>query len=109
MQFLCSYWKGWKTKNDDIEEHTCGFKPWFEEKIIGCGLTIGGHTGELVKEQYADDHHVFDNEYHILNACHGLDSIWHGTTYGGKLWKAKSVSDPELKKLVALLAALYDE
>ena len=93
----------------ETEDRVCGFKPWFEEMIIGCGLTIGDCSGQPI---YAGLPHmddvVYDNDYHILNEYHGHCPIWSGTAYGGKLWKAKSVSDPELKKIAALFIAIRD-
>ena len=95
----------------DIEQRTCGFKPWFDAKVIACGLTIGGHTGERRSHESGPKYNiVYDNDYHIVyHLRHGERPTWSEITYGGKLWKAKSVSDPEIKKLVALFKSIYDD
>ena len=95
----------------DIEQRTCGFKPWFDAKVIACGLTIGGHTGELNAAGHVSctSGPVYDYDYHILSWDYENRLTWTGTTYGAKLWKAKSVSDPEIKKLVALFKSIYDD
>jgi hypothetical protein len=95
----------------DVQQRVCGFKPWFVEKVISCGLTIGGHGGELNRAGHMSCTHgpVYTYDYHILSFDYDNSRSWSSTTYGTKLWKAKSVSDPELQKLVALFKAIYDD
>jgi len=96
---------------EDVQQRVCGFKPWFVKKVIDCGLTIGAHTGELNRAAHMSctSGPVYTCDYHILSFDYDNSRSWSSTTYGTKLWKAKSVSDPELQKLVALFEAIYDE
>ena len=60
----------------------CTFKPWFEERVAACGMSVG--------EDGADTH------------------FWHGESwqYGGKLKDVRRSDNPELCKLQALFAVL---
>jgi len=94
---------------EDIQERICGFKPAFESFAAVHGLTFGKASHPI--DECLDECHthisgdnclfVYDIDAHIIQIDNG--SRW---TYGTKLWKAKSVSDPELKKLVVLFKAI---
>ena len=94
----------------------CTFKPWFENHL----MTLEMQTARVEHDENSkphicingnlDDnpmHSVIDHDSHI---CHfsGRDD-WFWFTYGAKLWKAKSVNDPELQKLKSLFTILYRE
>ena len=61
----------------------CTFKPWFEERVAQCGMSVG-------REGEADGH------------------FWHGETwqYGRKLSDVRRSDSPELCKLHALFEVL---
>jgi hypothetical protein len=97
-------------ENDDPEidsERDCAYIPWFEEKIAECGLTFGPmakcsayhpHMPNKWKEMH-------DVDYHLVK----VSSDWCSFHYGKKLNNAKTVDDPELKKLENLFQKLYAE
>lgn len=89
----------------------CSFKPWFEKLLAACKLThvtgvsigmepVGTHMscdcGNLVFDADAHFHHI-------------TEADWWMWMYGAKLWKARSVNDPELGKLMMLFKALEAE
>ena len=88
---------------------TCIFDDWFHSLIVSCGMTVG----ELQDNQSSVDFHmshaynldgqrVYDVDAHFYQR-HEIFSFWK---YGSKLWKAKSVNDPELQKLKRLFERL---
>ena len=83
-------------------EVPCTFTPWFEEKLLACGLTFAPYG---VSGQQHDAGLVYNVDHHLLYINIEF-SVWVAPTYGTKLWKATSVSDPELQKLVALFRML---
>jgi hypothetical protein len=85
----------------------CTFKPWFEQKITECGMTIGHGTDGVTDGSLVDDHNpLYDVDCHFNSLARQDWGCW---SYGSKLWKAKSVDDPELKKLTTLFKALDPE
>ena len=90
---------------EDIQQRVCGFKPAFEGLATVHGLMLGNasHSADKRLPHVSNDKYggVFDIDAHIIQEHYGL-----GWNYGAKLWKARSVSDPELKKLVALFEAM---
>jgi len=90
---------------EDIQQRVCGFKPAFEDFAAVHGLLSGNasHSADNRLPHMSNGTYggVYDIDAHIIQESHGL-----GWSYGAKLWKAKSASDPELKKLVALFEAM---
>ena len=86
----------------------CTFKPWFEAHIASCGMEIGvgvGRDQEPVEVSFSEQvHYDIDAHFHSM----GRDD-WVQWTYGARLWKAASVSDPEIVKLIRLFDALKAE
>lgn len=80
----------------------CQFKPWFEEKIRGSGMSVR----ELPVSVWVDDgHEVPDEGHHFIN----LGRVdWNAWVYGLRLCKAASADDPELAKLRRLFLALVE-
>jgi hypothetical protein len=103
-----------RASDDDILEEgnnsgtfNCTFKPDFEQKITECGMTFGSNFNNRLDGSIVDDQNlVFDVDCHFANVAR---ADWNCWTYGLKLYNAKSVEDPELKKLVALFNTLYAE
>jgi hypothetical protein len=92
----------------DVEHNvlpwTCTFKPWFEEKIRECGMTIGHGLDGFVDGSIVDDHNpLYDVDCHFNNLAR---EDWVCWSYGSKIWKVKSASDAELQKLVDLFKVL---
>lgn len=90
---------------------TCTFKPWFENLAAECGLTcvtgvdkemepVGTHVSCMLGNW------VYDVDFHFH---HLARDDWVSWQYGAKLWKAKSVNDPEVLKLKRLFEALEVE
>ena len=83
------------------------FKAWFEETLdeLGMDVAVGLPDKEMwVHVQEVDpDHALLDDGAHFTNL--GADD-WVAWTYGSRLWKAASVSDPELVKLQRLFLTL---
>jgi hypothetical protein len=77
--------------------YECRFNPWFEERLAECGIetSVGVTT---------DQHKCTFIEACNTHIVHAQD--WSSFTYGSKLWNAKSVGDPELKKLAKLFKVL---
>ena len=48
---------------------------------------------------------VFDVDCHFVKLCENGGG-WFMFTYGAKLWSAKTINDPELKKLEKLFELL---
>lgn len=91
---------------------SCTFDDWFQSHIIACGMTVG----ELHNKQpsvdfhmshayYLEDQRVYDVDAHFYQQ-RAIFTFWK---YGSKLWKAKSVNDPELRKLKLLFERLTAE
>jgi hypothetical protein len=75
-----------------VENKECTFKDWFEQMLTDHEMSIGCGT---YKAPFID--------HHFSNLSGGL---WLNWTYGSRLWKARSVSDPELAKLKSLFKTL---
>ena len=90
------------------DNQSCTFIPWFEEKIKLCDLTTKYYTDlSLESTDYrihvsdTSGNPVFIADCHFVKYCTtGID--WGSFSYGSKLWKAKTVNDPELRKLEKL-------
>ena len=108
----CDCWKckmsGRTGKHTLINKHkTCEFIPWFEALMTECGLTYEGSPAPHNHVHHPSDPkgRVCDIDSHFVEAA--LNSgFMCKISYGGKLWKAKSVNDPELKKLERLFKIL---
>ena len=111
----CNCWKCSLSgrKDDDVEVDelkTCEFIPWFEEKITACDLTIG-----YVQMGSTSKYHMSNNLNPVWDVdCHFVKIVmmggdWSAFTYGSKLWDAKTVNDPELRKLEKLFKLLDQE
>jgi hypothetical protein len=87
---------------------TCTFIPWLECKIAECGLTFGYVTASSEWEYHmaGGNDCVSDADSHFV-ICNLQGSKWSMFTYGLRLWKAKTVNDPELKKLAILVEILH--
>jgi len=71
----------------------CQFKPWFEARIAGAGMSVRA----VGLNEAPDDMRHFSN----------LGSAdWNEWVYGPRLWQASCVADPELAKLQGLFRAL---
>jgi hypothetical protein len=85
----------------------CAFKAWFEQTLqeLGMDVAVGLPAEETwVHVQEVDpDSALLDDGAHFTNL--GADD-WVAWTYGSRLWKAVSVSDPELAKLEGLFRTL---
>ena len=66
---------------------------WMEPMLKTCGLEVEAVSTRASRQSDLDTHLVCSSPY-----------LFHA--YGAKLWKAKSVEDPELLKLKALFDAL---
>ena len=85
----------------------CTFKTWFEQKIMECGMTIGCGIDGMRDGAIVDDPNpVYDVDCHF-NSLARQD--WFCWSYGSRLWRAKSASNPELAKLVALFKVLEND
>ena len=92
----------------------CKFDGWFQEHVIGCGMTVGvprsecGSAGlpasafHMSHAYFLEDQKVYDVDAHFYQQ-EAICLFWK---YGSKLWKATSVDDPELGKLHALFERL---
>lgn len=116
----CNCWKCAVTgrmDNDTVidEPKKCDFIPWFEEKITTCGLIAGSILRDSKEQTHMSNslNHVWDVDCHFVKIPM-MGGDWSAITYGSKFWKAKTVNDPELKKLEKLFEligpdALSDE
>jgi hypothetical protein len=88
----------------------CQFIPWFESHMTACGLTYEGDPGPHEHEHHACEKKgaVCDIDSHFVETTM-RGGFLHKFTYGSKLWKAKSVDNPELKKLEMLFRILNSE
>ena len=108
----CNCWNCAVTgrKDDDAlvdGNKKCEFIPWFGAKVAACDMI----SGYILRTSTFSDHvsnplnGVWDTDCHIIKIpCIGED--FGAITYGSKLWKAKTVNDPELKKLEKLFELL---
>ncbi len=87
-----------------VESHylqNCRLKTWFEIKLREFGITFSSPTRDEVLKYYQDTKFVadLDQDVHLLNTQNGS---WFVIKFGNKIKNAKSVDDPELKKLEKL-------
>ena len=82
---------------------TCQFIPWFEAKIKQCDLIHEGMPPQHMHVTHVSDSSgcVCDVDSHFVESD-VMGVFMYKFTYGSKLWKAKSVDNPELKKLKKL-------
>jgi hypothetical protein len=73
---------------------------WVGPMIEACGMDV-----ELIDQEPDQRAMVPPIDINVHFACRERYYVSH---YGARLWKAKSVNDPELRKLVALFDALND-
>ena len=89
---------------------TCKFIPWLGAKINECGLIY-----EDMPPQHSHTTHMSDSSGCVCDVdSHFVDSAAMGVymykfTYGSKFWKAKTVDNPELKKLKKLFQLINVE
>ena len=88
----------------------CIFKPYFDRMVEECGLVVSNAMAEsalgIAHECNETGSRVYDEDCHLIPINR---SDWLLFTYGARLWKAKSVDDPELQKLRKLLELLEEE
>ena len=85
----------------------CQFKPWFEGKIRGSGMSVREVPVSVWVDSGVvnDGHGVSDEGHHFIN----LGRVdWNAWVYGPRLCKAASAADPELAKLRRLFLALVE-
>jgi hypothetical protein len=102
----------------DYNFGACLFKPWFEAKLVECGIetTEDQHpptAPESFEDMDKDDgmlvhecdssNFVRNKDAHLVTL---LENDWRFFTYGSRLFRAKSVNNPELKKLARLFEIL---
>jgi hypothetical protein len=82
---------------------SCKFIPWFETKLAECELTYEGAPARHSHVFHMSDKAaaVCDVDSHFVETVM-IGGFLHRFTYGSKIWKATSVSNPELKKLEKL-------
>ncbi len=106
----CSLARRRDDEEDDDASSACRFVPYFNGLLAECGL-----TSQTVPVLFPDGverpcggggHMVLDVDTHLVGIG---SSDWGYFTYGSKLWKACSVDDPELRKLVMLFEKLQEE
>ena len=104
----CNCWKcslngmvdGNNAQNIVDRNKTCKLIPWLEAKMTECDLIYDSMPGP-----HAHVDHMSDSSGRVCDVdCHFVEqSFMRGFmcnfTYGSKLWKARSVDNPELKKL----------
>jgi len=90
--FTCAITGRYEGKHPGPMYQHCTFKDWFEEMLTDHEMSLGYRT---------DDVRITDHHLTILSG--DLLLQW---TYGTKLRKARSVSDPELAKLKSLFRTL---
>jgi hypothetical protein len=85
----------------------CAFKAWFEQTLIELDMDVAVSlpaAAVWVHVKEVDSRNdLLDDGVHFTNL--GADD-WVAWTYGSRLWKAASVSDPELGKLQRLFLTL---
>lgn len=96
-------------KDRQPRDEPCSFKPWFESILADLDMIcIIGFWPELkpVFDHDCTDYHVYDVDSHFH---HNGQANWLFWGYGSKLWKAKTINDPELQKLKRLFERLKRE
>ena len=101
--------------DDEIDDGSCKFKPWFEEVLLRHGFSFqkfdySPHThGEFIKWEAWYDREM-NLQYHDNVHFHlcSSDRAWDRWVYGKKMWNARSILDPELLKLRKLFDELYE-
>ena len=80
----------------------CIFQPYFEAILQDSGLTVGH---DFIENDNLNDacFAPMDSDFHFVNFAR---RDWTCFTYGAKLWKATSASDPELSKLKQAMHSL---
>jgi len=85
----------------------CAFKAWFEailkELDMDVAVSLPAAAVWVHVKEVDPDRSLLDDGVHFTNL--GADD-WVAWTYGSRLWKAASVSDPELAKLQRLFLTL---
>ena len=91
--------------NSEAKGFECSFKPYFDALLLECGLESlnGGGDGGGQHISNESGNYVCDSDTHLIRI--GRDD-WFHFTYGSRLWKAKTVCDPELLKLRTLFNQL---
>jgi hypothetical protein len=93
--------------------HNCLFKIYFEGLIADCGMThcIDNINNDdlLTTMMMSGDGGVVtsDIDTHFVDTSEHCD--WENFVFGAKIWKARSVEDPELRKLVLLFHKLEED
>jgi hypothetical protein len=115
----CSCWycavSGRLDEDQEAVRVDCKFKPWFEELLTQCGLTV--ETGVQIGQEPMGPHMSMDDGNFVYDVDahfhHLTRDDWFQWTFGARLNKAKSADDPELAKLhtlfVLLDRAIYGE
>lgn len=90
----------------NTDRNICKFTPWFEAQLSGFVVSdveqphhyhVRSGFGPLTRDD------CFDSDCHFVN----LSPVsWYMFAFGERLWKAKSVNDPELLKLSAFISFL---
>ena len=66
----------------------CRFKPWFEQKLNDCGMTVGHDASLRIDNSLIDAvNGVIDCDCHFVNFAR---CDWFFFSYGKKLWAAKT-------------------
>ena len=94
----------------DVESdntYDCRFKPWFEQKLNDCDMTVGHDASlRIDHDLICPINGVIDCDCHLVNFARG-DWVW--VSYGKRVWAAKTTSDPELQKLQQLFSLLNED
>ena len=87
----------------------CQFKPFFEQKIEEHDMSVGFGVPGMHLPLWVDGGVVHDGSA-ALDDGHHFSNLqrkdWNTFAYGSRLWKAASVTDPDLMKLKRLFHAL---
>jgi hypothetical protein len=87
----------------------CLFKPYLEALLAECGLVhapcdfksiVGHHECDM------EGNPVYDLDTHIMTM--GGHENWIAFSYGARLWRARSIHDPELNRLRLLFVKLLE-
>jgi hypothetical protein len=84
----------------------CIFEPYFRALLQECGLESLNTDFQGATQHISSENFVYDSDTHLIRV--GRDD-WVHFTYGSRLWKAKTVCDPELLKLRALFDKLNED